>query len=62
MKSNIDEDSDRYGPHDCDEAIALDALREIYLEAGLSDENARRSARADYQHNFGSLIPCGCGA
>ena len=62
MKSNIEDDSKRYGPDDCDEAIALDALREIYLEAGLSDENARRSARADYQHNFGSLIPCGCGA
>ena len=43
---------------DADEERDLFALREIYLEAGLSDEDARKSAAADYEHYFGCLAPC----
>ena len=38
--------------------ILLIALREIYLEAGLSQEFAERSAIADLEQTFGSLCAC----
>jgi hypothetical protein len=41
----------------CDEESLL-ALREIYREAGLSDENARKSAAADLEQLFECLSPC----
>ena len=41
-----------------DEESSLDALRSIYRDAGLSDENARKSAAADYEHHFGGLASC----
>jgi hypothetical protein len=44
--------------HFCDEGRTLDALREVYLEAGLSEEHARKSAAADYEHLFGCLAIC----
>ena len=37
---------------------ALYALHEIYLEAGLPEEHAWKSALADVEHNFGPLTPC----
>jgi hypothetical protein len=42
----------------CDGEITLSALRDLYLAAGLSHENARKSAEADYEDYFGSLAPC----
>ena len=41
----------------CREAAPLDALRDIYLGIGLSPENARRSARADYECGFCQETP-----
>lgn len=41
----------------CEEEGFL-ALREIYLEAGLSDEHARKSAEADLEQLFDCLSPC----
>ena len=46
------------GEDDAGEESDLLALREIYREAGLSDEHARKSAAADYEHYFGCLAPC----
>ena len=45
-------------PHFFDEERSLDALRAIYRDAGLSDEDARKSAAADYEHHFGGLASC----
>jgi hypothetical protein len=33
-------------------------LQEIYLEAGLSEENAARSAAADLQQHYGIFTSC----
>ena len=41
-----------------DEEKGFDALSAIYRDAGLSDENARKSAAADYEHLFGGLASC----
>jgi hypothetical protein len=37
---------------------ALLALHEIYLQAGLPEEYAWKSALADVEHNFGPLTSC----
>ena len=37
---------------------ALRALRDIYLQVGLPEEYAWKSALADVENNFGSLTPC----
>jgi hypothetical protein len=37
---------------------ALHALHEIYLQAGLPEEFAWKSALADVEHNFGPLTSC----
>ena len=37
---------------------ALLALHEIYLQAGLPEAYAWKSALADVEHNFGPLTPC----
>ena len=36
----------------------LHALHEIYLQVGLPEEYAWKSALADVEHNFGPLTPC----
>jgi hypothetical protein len=41
-----------------EEESALQALHEIYLQAGLPKEYAWKSALADVEHNFGPLTPC----
>jgi hypothetical protein len=42
----------------CDEEDALLALHDAYREVGLSAEDARRSALADFEHNFGPAATC----
>ena len=41
-----------------DEEKSLNVLSAIYRDAGLSDEHARKSAAADYEHHFGCLASC----
>ena len=52
------EPGDEAPGYPCDEERTLLALREIYIEAGLSEEYARKSAAADFEHHFGCLAPC----
>jgi hypothetical protein len=52
---NLFEDAPAYL---CDGERSLLALREIYLEAGLSEEHASKSAAADYEDLCGCFAPC----
>jgi hypothetical protein len=54
--SNEDPEAAPLAPWECDSALR--ALLDIYLEAGLSEENAWRSALADLKTNFGPMTTC----
>lgn len=56
---NLYEPARSDNPRNCfEEEQALLALRVIYREAGLSDDDAWKSAIADYEQTFGPLVPC----
>jgi hypothetical protein len=58
MNQYHNEDPEGEPRYPWEEENALRALHEIYLQVGLPEDYAWKSALADVEHNFGPLTPC----